>query len=232
MDSFSNQLRDEAVDLWSALPLHPFIKEMATGELPIGKFRFYIDQNLLYLPDYARTLAIGIQVSQSAAELKWFTDAVDNIVSVEIPENIELQSRISQLGGEPHHAAAVMAPATLAYTSYLLATAARSDALGILSLILPCAWSYQEIALAHVQDSAHHPVYAEWLRFFSTEEYKSVVDQLCKSVDDLAEASSPSQLLSANEVFRAGLRLELAFWDMAYAEDHWPDLNPRNKGAS
>lgn len=223
--SFSGSLRDESSALWTALTRHPFVVEMANGTLPLDTFRFYIDQNLLYLPEYARAISVGVSGSSNYDELKWFSDAVTNIVDVEIPENRELQAQVAVLGGMPHPHSEVMAPATLAYTSYLVATANRSDALGILALILPCAWSYEDIARANVDDAADHPVYREWLRFFTTQEYHDVVVSLRRDLDSAAEAANPESRRHAAEVFRNGIRLEAAFWDMAYDRTHWPDLN-------
>jgi thiaminase/transcriptional activator TenA len=223
--SFSGAMRDESLALWNGLTEHPFVVEMANGTLPLDKFRFYIDQNLLYLPEYARAISAGILGSRSNEELKWFSDAVANIVDVEIPENRELQARVAALGGKPHPNADVMAPATLAYTSYLAATARRSDALGILALILPCAWSYEDIARANVHNAAEHPVYREWLRFFTTQEYHEVVVSLRHDLDTAAREATPESQRHAADVFRNGIRLEAGFWDMAYGGIHWPDLD-------
>lgn len=222
--SFSAELKEKALPAWQALEQHPFVAQMADGTLPLDSFRFYIDQNLLYLPEYARALSLGIVTSADVNELVWFTKAVDNIVHVEIPENELLRDRIAQLGGVSHPHSGVMAPATLAYTSYLIATASRTDALGVMALILPCAWTYQDIALANRASSADHPVYGEWLRFFSTEEYDAVVQGLCADMDSLASRADSRRKEEVSHIFTTGVRLEQAFWDMALQRQHWPDL--------
>jgi thiaminase/transcriptional activator TenA len=223
--SFSDELRRNAKDAWNALETHPFVAQMANGTLPLNSFRFYIDQNLLYLPEYARALAIGVSGSVNDAELLWFTKAVDNIVHVEIPENEMLREKVSALGGASHLHARTMAPATLAYTSYLLATAARTDSLGVMALILPCAWTYQDIAIANRENSVDHPVYSEWLRFFSTDDYDAVVRSLRADMDSLAKGISDERKQEVSQIFTNGVRLEQAFWDMAINEEHWPDLS-------
>lgn len=222
--SFSGDLKAGASHLWESLKHHPFVVAMASGELPLDKFSFYIDQNLLYLPEYARAIASGITVSRDDGELGWFTDAVRNIVEVEIPENEALQRLVNELGGNQHPRHNVMAPATLAYTSYLIATAQRSDSLGILALILPCAWSYGDIARTRMAECVPHPVYSEWLRFFATDEYDAVVRKLRSDLDTAAQDASAQRRREVADIFLTGIRLESAFWDMAYSTQHWPDL--------
>lgn len=223
--SFSEELRQNAAIVWKALEEHPFVVQMASGTLPLNSFRFYIDQNLLYLTEYARALAIGVSGSANDAELVWFTKAVDNIVHVEIPENEVLRERVLTLGGTSHPHAHTMAPATLAYTSYLLATAARTDSLGVMALILPCAWTYQDIAIANRENAVDHPVYGEWLRFFSTDDYDAVVRSLRADMDSLAKGFTDERKRELSRIFTNGVRLEQAFWDMAIREEHWPDLS-------
>jgi thiaminase/transcriptional activator TenA len=222
--SFSAELKENALPAWQALERHPFVAQMADGSLSLDSFRFYIDQNLLYLPEYARALSLGIVASADGKELVWFTKAVDNIVHVEIPENELLRDRVSQLGGHSHPHSHVMAPATLAYTSYLIATASRTDALGVMALILPCAWTYQDIALANKSSAAEHPVYGEWLRFFSTDDYDTLVQGLCADMDSLAARADSHRRAEVSHIFTTGVRLEQAFWDMALGRHHWPDL--------
>jgi len=222
--SFSEELRQNSSRAWNALKRHPFVAQMASATLPLNSFQFYIDQNLLYLPEYARALAIGVSGSESAAELLWFTKAVDNIVHVEIPENEMLREKVVALGGASHSHAHVMAPATLAYTSYLLATAERTDSLGLMALIMPCAWTYQDIAIVNSEHAVDHPVYGEWLSFFSTEAYDVVVRSLRTDMDSLAKGITDERKEEVSQIFTNGVRLEKAFWDMAIREEHWPDL--------
>ena len=221
---FSAELKDNALTAWQTLERHPFVTKMADGTLPLESFRFYIDQNLLYLPEYARALSLGVATSRNANELVWFTKAVDNIVHVEIPENELLRDRIAELGATSHPYAHVMAPANLAYTSYLIATASRTDSLGVMALILPCAWTYQDIALANQSSATDHPVYGEWLRFFSTDEYDAVVKGLCADMDALAARADSQRKAEVSHIFTTSVRLEQAFWDMATRQEHWPDL--------
>jgi thiaminase/transcriptional activator TenA len=94
----SARLRDASEPAWSALAAHPFIRELAAGELAPERFRFYIEQNLFYLPQYARVMALGAAKSRDARELGLFTAALQQVIDVELPENRALRDRIIELG--------------------------------------------------------------------------------------------------------------------------------------
>ena len=48
-----DRLRSDCARVWAGLHAHPFIRELAAGTLPPETFRFYVEQNLQYLPEYA-----------------------------------------------------------------------------------------------------------------------------------------------------------------------------------
>lgn len=217
------RLREESLPVWRELARHPFLTELAAGTLPAEKFRFYLEQNLMYLPEYARAIAIGASRSGDDAELRSFAAALDNIVVTEVPENEARLAEVVALGAEDRGGTVAMAPANLAYSSYLLATAFRGGPLEVMTAIMPCAWSYGEIAAGLVDGAGDHPVYATWLAFFAGDEYAALIERMKAELDALAlRAGSGSARLT--EIFRNGARLELGFWEMAYRLEQWPDL--------
>jgi thiaminase/transcriptional activator TenA len=218
-------LREQSLPIWESLQEHPFLVELAAGTLPPEKFRFYLEQNLMYLPEYTRAIAIGAATSRDDDELRSFAGSIDNIVRVEIPENEALLARIVELGAEDRGGSAAMAPGTLAYTSFLIAAAFKGGPLEVMTAIMPCAWSYGEIARGLQKDAVDHPVYGQWLAFFSSDEYSDLVGRMKEELDALArrEGSDPSRLV---ETVRAGARLEWGFWEMAYGLEQWPDVAP------
>ena len=109
------------------------------------------------------------------------------------------------------------APTTISYSSFLLATAARGDALDVMAALLPCAWSYADIGLAHVDSAVDHPIYADWLRFFAGSEYIDSIEARRAVFDRVAARAAPRRSARLHELFRTATRLERAFWDMAYA---------------
>ena len=221
--SASETFRRDCSAVWDSLHAHPFIRELAAGTLPPEKFRFYVEQNLMYLPEYARTLAVGAAKARDLDDVRYLVGAVTNVLESEIPENRELHERVLSLGASDRGGSLAMAPANLAYTSFLVATAFREGPAEVMAAITPCTWSYGDIA-SSLESVVDHPVYAEWIRFFGTPEYGTIVGEMRARLDRMAASVDEAARARLSELFTTSVRLELAFWDMAYDLGQWPDL--------
>jgi thiaminase (transcriptional activator TenA) len=224
--TFSASLRAQCEGIWAGLHAHPFLRELARGTLPLEKFRFFIEQDLLYLPPFARCMAMGAAKARSEEELEFFTRQADGIIRLEIPSNRRLLEQVASLGAQDRGGSLAMAPANVAYTSFLLATAAQGGPLEITAAILPCSWSYIEIARGLKDELAEHPVYSDWVGFYLGEEEAGLVLNMRETFDDLVreEALGAGRRRELAEIFMMSSRLEGMFWEMAYTLDQWPDL--------
>lgn len=223
----SDRFRARCDRIWQGLHDHPFITELATGTLPIDKFRFFLEQDNLYLQDYARCLAMGAAKSRNEAELRYFITDLNQVVDHELPSNRDLLDRVTQLGAVDRGGSSGMAPATVAYTSYMRSRALHGGPLEIMASLLPCAWSYVEIATALAgRIDRDHPVYADWVGYFSLPTNVEMVADMRHDFDRLVEeeASGVARWEEIDEIFATASRLEHQFWDMAYTLERWPDL--------
>ena len=194
--------------------------------MPLDRFRFFIEQDLLFLPAFARCMALGAAKSANDAALEFFTRQLDGIIRLEIPNNRRLLDQVISLGAEDRGGSRAMAPANVAYTSFLLATAAGGGPLEITAAILPCSWSYIEIAAGLKSEIAEHPVYSDWVAFYLQEEEADLVMNMRETFDDMTRdgAIGEEQRQELAEIFMMSSRLEGMFWEMAYTLDQWPDL--------
>jgi thiaminase/transcriptional activator TenA len=226
-EPLSRWLRDSCADVWEPLRRHPFLREMASGTLPLASFRFYLEQDTYYLAEYARCMAIGAAKARDIREVRWLRDSLDNVIDNEIPGNEALLERVVAMGAEDERGTAAMAPATLAYTSHLLATAHQGDALDVMVAIMPCAWSYREIGLELAPDIEPSSFYADWLRFWVSDFYGDRVARMLEELDEMGAAADAARRERLRGVFLTSTRLEWAFWDMAHHRRQWPDLRLR-----
>jgi thiaminase (transcriptional activator TenA) len=222
--SFCESLRADCRDLWQGLHEHLFIRELAGGTLEPDKFRFYVEQDLFFLPELARAVALGIARAEESAEMRHFAEEVAVVVGRETENQAELLRRVRELGAADRGGALTAAPATVAYSDYLVATAARGGALEVMAALLPCTWSYADIAIALEPQIVDHPVYAEWFRFFASPAYVELIAGRRKTLDRLVSRVGNERRQRLADVFTMSTRLEHAFWDMAYGLEQWPDL--------
>jgi thiaminase (transcriptional activator TenA) len=224
--AFSGRLRARCDRVWAGLHAHPFLGELARGTLPLDRFRFFIEQDLLFLPAFARCMAMGAAKSASDADLEFFTRQLDGVIRLEIPSNRRLLDQVVSLGAQDRGGARGMAPANVAYTSFLLATAAAGGPLEITTAILPCSWSYIEIAAELKDQIADHPVYSDWVAFYLQDEEAELVRNMRETFDEMTRdgAVSDEKREQLAGIFMMSSRLEGRFWEMAYTLDQWPDL--------
>ena len=172
-------------------------------------------------------MALAASRADDVETMRIFFRDLANIVEREIPQNESLLRAIVDLGARDLGGADGLAPANVGYTGFLLATATQHGPLEVMAAILPCTWSYGEIAENLLGDVEKHPVYAEWIRFFGSPDYGEVVSTMQADFERLAARAEDVPIEALSELFTLGARLEAAFWDMAYGLEHWPDVRAR-----
>jgi thiaminase (transcriptional activator TenA) len=224
--SICDEMRARADGIWRALHDHPFLRELSAGTLPLEKFRFFLEQDDLYLAGYARCLAMGAAKARDEAELRYFTVDLNQVLDLELPSNRELLARVIAMGAADRGGGSGMAPANVAYTSYLESLAFRGGPIEIMAALLPCAWSYVEIAqrLADGGPPAND-VFADWISYFTLPATVEMVTSMRRDLDRraLGEGLGVSGRGRLGEIFTTSSRLEWGFWEMAYSLERWPD---------
>lgn len=207
-------LRERGAAAWSAAVSHPMVAEIGAGSLPPETFRYYFQQNVLYLEDYARAIALIIGHAPGRGEITVLTRFLSQIVDTELPANYAFLARLG--GPAADRGAASMAPTTYAYTRHLLDAAGRHDLATGLAAVLPCQWSYGEIAAGLVATPPAGPVYADWIALFAGDGYDELVQASTALLDRHADPGDEVRMAGLAAAFDRSTRYELAFWDMAY----------------
>ena len=214
--SISLRLRELGITTWRAATEHPMVREIGAGTLPHDRFRGFFEQNVLYLEDYARAIGLILGKAPDGGALDVLSRFVAQIVHTELPAN---RTFLRRLGGHVDRidALSTMHPVAYAYTRHLLQVAGQGTCAEGLTAVLPCQWSYGELAVhlaAHVPDDA---VYADWIGMFANDAYDQLVIESTALLDRLAASADAAQLRRLEWIFNASVRYEVEFWDMAYA---------------
>ncbi len=216
--SFAADMDRECGPIRRAILSHPFITGVGDGTLPVENFKHYVVQDYLYLIDYARVLALASARAPDLETMGWFAGLLDETLNTEM----DLHRRYCVEFGidRAELEAATAAPATVAYTSFLLKTAYQGSFAELVAALLPCQWGYWEIGdhLSRRGEPRDAPLYGQWIRMYSSEEFAGLARYLRSLADRLALAA-PAEAMA--EAYRTSLRFELGFWDMAQALEGW-----------
>jgi thiaminase (transcriptional activator TenA) len=191
------------------------VRQIGAGTLPHETFRRYFEQNILYLGDYARAIALILGKAPDLAAVDVLSRFLHQISATEIPANLDFLRR---LGGSADGAddPARMLPVTYCYTRHLRCVCALDSCAAGLAAVLPCQWSYGELASPLMSSLPADPIYADWIAMFGSTSYGGLVDETTGLLDRLASSSAESETYRMAWIFDTSSRYELQFWDMAY----------------
>ncbi|MBM3957496.1 MAG: thiaminase II, partial [Gemmatimonadetes bacterium] len=202
---FSEELRARFADDWRrAHEDHPFVLAMGDGTLPLERFQLFMRQDYLYLIDFCRVLALACAKSPDLESMGRWAKLLDETLNSEMALHRGFCadfgiSRRDLERTEP-------APATAAYTHYLLETAREGGIEEIAASLLPCQWGYDEIGrrLAAQGKAPPDSFHARWIAAYNAPEYRAVTDWLRALVDRLGAAAAPETRRRMAEAFKAG----------------------------
>jgi thiaminase/transcriptional activator TenA len=219
MSVFCELARQRTGTLHRALLGHPFNTELAAGTLGRQQFQFYLVQDARYLVGFARALAIAASKAADVADIAFFGAAAQEAIVVERALHAGYFDRFGLT--EADLAEVPTSPTCLAYTSFLLATAATADYPELIAALLPCFWVYQQVGehiVAGQQPGAENP-YQAWIDTYADEEFADSVARCRDAVDRAATEDNRDRMLAA---FTKACEYEWLFWDSAYRQEAWP----------
>ncbi|MFO7980314.1 MAG: thiaminase II [Candidatus Aminicenantes bacterium] len=212
------RLRKDADSIWKKIIQHPFVVELYRGDLSLEKFKFYILQDYHYLITAIKNF--GIIVSK-APTVKAMREVAD-ILQLEAQSEFDgYKEFLKQIGHTVRDAAEVKPMSvSLSYSSFLVSTSSLNSYPEAITAVLPCFWSYAEIAEVHKDklSSNKNHLYKDWANAYLTESYLRLVEKIKDLVN---EAGKDSPYPKLKEVFVNASRYEYLFWDAVYHRKEW-----------
>ena len=219
-DRFTDELWAGAADIYAAILAHPFLAGLTDGSLPEDAFAYYVVQDAIYLRGYAQALAAVGSRAPDGRGIEMFSRHAAEIITVERALHDTL---LADLGIDPASVEqAEAAPTTLAYVSYLLATARGGSYAEGAGAVLPCYWIYAEVGRELLRRGSPDPRYQQWIDMYSSEEFGDVVREVIDITDELGPGLGAPERDRVHRHFRATSRYEWMFWDMGYRQEAWP----------
>lgn len=213
-------LWNDITGIYAAILEHPFVTGLTDGTLPEEAFGYFVVQDALYLRDYAKTLAIVAGKAPEVAGTELFARHAAEIITVERGLH---DSLMGELGLDPAAAEQEQpAPTTLAYTSYLLATALSGSYAEGVGVVLPCYWIYYEVGRELVRHGSPNPRYQQWIDTYADDRYADVVRSVLDVADGLGPSLGPAERALVGRHFRITAQYEWMFWDAGWRQERWP----------
>lgn len=213
---FTETLWSSITDIYQAIIHHPFNEELAQGTLPREKFAFYMQQDVLYLADFARALAIMAGRAHDEEAIIQFVRFAEGVAVVERALH---HTYFREFGIDTP--TRQQSPSCFAYTNFLLATVAcRSYEEGMAAL-LPCFWIYREVGNDIYRRAAPNNPYQKWIDTYAGQEFSAWVDRAIALTDAIADRASEAHKTCMRDAFVYSSRLEWMFWDSAYRLERW-----------
>lgn len=217
--SISQRLRQDANPIWEGIIEHPFVGELYDGILPLEKFKFYILQDYNYLVSAIKNLSI---ISSRADSVDAMREVIEILWLESGSEFKSYEEFLQKLGYSLKDAVNIKPlPVNVSYTSFLLSTSSLRSYPESITSVLPCFWSYAEIAEYHKDKLSKNGnrLYVEWAVVYLSEPYLNLVGRMRELVDRIGKGFPYEKL---RETFNIASRYEYMYWEAMYNMDAWP----------
>ena len=216
MPALIPRLVKAAEEKWRAYTRHQFVLLLAAGDLPEACFRRYLLQDYLFLLHFARAWGLAVYKSDTLPEMRQAQRLVAATLDVEIGLHLDYCRNwgLSEaaITSEPE------APATIAYTRFVLDRGLAGDRLDLEVTLAPCVVGYAMIAAERMADPETRldgNPYREWLEMYSGSDYPGLAREAEAALNEqFARRGGEGRFaaLAANFALAAGL--EADFWQM------------------
>lgn len=201
--SLAGELWTANADLAAEALAHPFVRGLADGSLPERLFAGYVAQDAFFLEAFARGYALGVAHSPDRSGVEAFADLLQGVrEELRLHDGYAARWGIDLADVRP-------AEATLAYTDFLLATAALADVGLLCAALTPCMRLYAHLGGALAGSDGGR--YREWVDTYSAPEFAELAATLERLLDRYAEGRP-----AVRAAYRRAMRLEVGFFAAAW----------------
>ncbi len=181
---------------------HPFVRGIGAGTLPRSSFAQFVAQDAYFLDAFARAYALALVRSPDRDGVYDFARLLDGAL-----EELKLHGSYSARWGIDL-ANVVPTAATLAYTDFLLKTAAMQSIGEICAALTPCMRLYAYLGQSLAADGVdEHNPFADWIRTYAAPEFEALAVTLERLLDRYGNERE------VRESYRRAMLLEVAFFE-------------------
>lgn len=202
--TLSAELWADSADLAEQSLRSSLVQGVADGTLPREVFVGYVAQDAHFLLAFARAYALALAASPDTPTLLAFADLVTGVrEELRLHEAYAARWGLAPEGVPP-------ATATLAYTDFLLTTAAQEDLGTLCAAMTPCMRLYAHLGQVLAAERAPHGPYAEWVETYADPDFEALAATL-EGLLDRHATDGPG----VRRAYRRAMELELGFFRAA-----------------
>lgn len=216
MTALYDRLKAACPDAWQAYTDHAFVRGLADGTLPQAAFRHYLEQDYLFLIQFARAYSLAGYKARTLDDLQRAKDGLAALIDTELGLHVGFCEKwgIDRAGLD----ALEEDTPCMAYTRYVLERGMAGDLLDLHAALSPCMLGYGEIGRRLGADafaaSTDNP-YSDWVAMYAGADYQKACDDQRAYLDRLAgDDLSERRFAEIARTFADATRLEIDFWQM------------------
>jgi len=200
---FTRKLWDTIHPVYEQIINCLFVRRLMDGTLPRNWFTHYLSQDVLYIIDDSRALAVTAARAKNPDEMYFFLQMAKDGLDIEraLHDDFIRQFNI--------HGTVKKLPAFNAYADFLLNNAFNSPYPVAVAALLPCFWVYYKMGEYVFKNTIDDNPYRKWIDTYSGDEYMQYTKKFIHITENLGQKADPvirKQMVSA---FTEGAKHEL-----------------------
>lgn len=213
--SYLDELWEAVEPVYQQIIEHPYNKELAEGTLAKDRFKFYISQDVIYISNYARALALmAARMTDSDKTYEFISFAKEGLDIERALHDHYMKDFGIQPAEEP-------SLATEAYGNFLLSNVSLHTPPEAMGAMLPCFWLYGKVAEHIYKNSKGNNPYRKWIDIYAGAEFDETTERLKEITEEIAGRVNQATRESMKYYFVRSSKYEWFFWDSAYQMRMW-----------
>jgi len=186
-----------------------FVRRLTDGTLPRKWFTYYLSQDVLYIIDDSRALAVTAARAEKQDEMYFLLELAKDGLDIERSMHDDFIENYT-IPEAPEKS-----PAFKAYADFLLNNAYYSPYPVAAAALLPCFWVYYKTGEYVFKNAIDNNPYRKWIDTYSGNEYIQYTKRFIQITENLGQKTNHIIRKQMENAFTKGAKHELSVFEEA-----------------